>query len=477
MPRPRPARIATALAVACLGLAPATASARSQDQSRPLHRVRHLVVLYLENHSFDNLYGTFPGANGLRQAPASHTRQVDFDGTPLKCLPQDDPHLTSPPLPADVCSTAKGDPFDSHFRNAPFPIDRYIPPNENTRDLVHRYYQNQVQIDGGRNDKFVVASDALGLTMGYYNTRNLPLARVAADYTLADNYFQAAFGGSFLNHQWLIAARTPTFARAVTTGGPCDLHTVLDANGMPAADKDLPLTTEAEGDFAVNTIQPFFPPYAADTPTCKRLPPSHNPTIGDRLSAAHVSWAWYSGGWRNAVAGHPDPLFQYHHQPFAYYANYAPGRLGRRHLRDEAHFFWAARHGRLPAVSFVKPIGEENEHPGYGDLSSGERHAVEVIKAVRQSRQWSSTAIVVTYDENGGFWDHVSPPVVDRWGPGTRVPAIVISPLAKRHFVDHTQYDTTSILATIEHRWGLAPLTDRDASATDLRNAFLPSAG
>ena len=108
----------------------------------------------------------------------------------------------------------------------------------------------------------------------------------------------------------------------------------------------------------------------------------------------------------------------------------------------------------------------------YGDLSSGEQHAAAILDAVRRSPDWRDTAVIVTYDENGGFWDHVSPPVVDRWGPGTRVPTLVISPLARRHHVDHNRYDTTSILATIEHRWGLPPLTVRDATATDLRRAF-----
>jgi acid phosphatase len=190
------------------------------------------------------------------------------------------------------------------------------------------------------------------------------------------------------------------------------------------------------------------------------------------MTAAGVSWNWYSGGWDDAVAGDPDPLFQFHHQPFAYFANYAPGAPGRSHLRDEKEFIAAAHAGRLPAVSFVKPVGEENEHPGYADVASGERHAVDLIRAVRHSRDWKSTAIVVTYDENGGFWDHVPPPHADRWGPGTRIPTMVISPYALRRNVDHEAYDTTSILSTIERRYGLAPLSSRDANVRDLRGAF-----
>jgi phospholipase C len=441
----------------------------------PLQHVKHFVVIYLENHSFDNLYGGFVGANGLDNADPAHTVQVDLSGNVLKCLEQNDPHLTSPPLPADACSTANGDAFDSHFPNAPFGIDAYVPFDQKTRDLVHRWYQNQVQIDGGKNDKFAAASDAKGLTMGVYDTSNLPLAQYAQRYTLADNYFQGAFGGSFLNHQWLIAARTPLFAGAASDGGACDIHSVVDSNGMPTAGHDLALTTLADGDWAVNTIQPFNPPYAANTPACRRLPPLNAPTIGDRLTNAGIGWAWYSGGWDDAVSGTPPALFQFHHQPFAYYANYAPGTPGRSHLRDESEFLAAARSGHLPAVSFVKPVGDENEHPGYTDLAQGEQHTAELIEAVRQSRDWEHTAIVVTYDENGGFWDHVPPPVLDRWGPGTRVPTLVISRLARRHFVDHRSYDTTSILATIERRYGLAPLTSRDAAANDLRHAFRSS--
>jgi phospholipase C len=244
---------------------------------------------------------------------------------------------------------------------------------------------------------------------------------------------------------------------------------VLGANGLPTKDKQL--TTQATGDYAINTI---FPAYAPTVGT--KIPAFHNANIGDRMTAAGVSWNWYSGGWNAAVAGQNPDNFQYHHQPFNYYANYAPGTPGRAHLKDEADFFAAATAGTLPAVSFVKPVGKNNEHPGYTDLITGQRHTVDLINAVRNGPNWKDTAIVITYDENGGFWDHVAPPMgpkhADQWGPGTRVPSIIISPLAKRHFVDHTQYDTTSILATIEHRWKLAPLGTRDANANDLRRAF-----
>jgi phospholipase C len=173
------------------------------------------------------------------------------------------------------------------------------------------------------------------------------------------------------------------------------------------------------------------------------------------------------------LAGNADPLFQWHHQPFAYFDNYAPGTQGQRsHLQDETDFFNDLYGDNLPAVSFIKPLGPDNEHPGYTNLLQGQQHVANIVDAVQNSSAWDSTAIIVTYDENGGRWDHVSPPVRDEWGPGSRVPALIISPFARSGYVDHTQYDTSSILKTIEEIWNLQPLNQRDANAPDLRHAF-----
>jgi phospholipase C len=411
------------------------------------------VVIYLENWSFDSLYGSFPGADGISQAGAAAT-QVDKGGKPYDRLPQ----------PLD--STKPGHPPDQRFPsdlpNAPFDIARYVPPAGTTGDLLGRFYQEQQQIDGGKMDRFVAVTDAGGLPMGYYDATQLPLGELAAQYTLADHFFHAAYGGSMLNHFWLVCGCTPAWP-----GAPASMTAQLDGGNLM---KDGAVTPDG---FLVNTALPVNGPHPKVTDTATLAPAQSMPTIGDRLSEKGVDWAWYSGGWADALAGHPDRLFQFNHQPFAYFAGYGDGTPGRAtHLKDESDLVAAVKANALPAVSFVKPIGHDNEHPGYASLLAGEQHAADLVKSIMASNMWDDTAIIVTYDENGGFWDHVAPPPGDRWGPGTRVPAIVIAPFAKRGFVDHTVYDTTSILALIEKRFDLKPLGDRDAKAAPLDAAF-----
>jgi acid phosphatase len=533
------------VAMLALAVAPAAAYGHGKDRGHgSMSRIGHIVVIYEENHSFDNLYGSWEGVDGLRGADEAHSKQVSQAGAPYDCLMQNDVNLTSPPLTPTCNST-------SHFTNAPFRIDDYIAPTDTTcpapgvpapngvpkgsglpggctRDLVHRFYQEQYQLNGGRQNRYTTGSDAVGLTQGVYDTTKLPIYKYLHQaghprYAIADRFFQAAFGGSFLNHQWLIAAATPK-----QPGAPANLHSVLDSNGMPntyplytptGPVSDQPFTTACPspkgllcGDFAVNTIQPPYQPFSS--PTATKLSPQTAPTIGDRLSGKGIGWAWYSGGWSNAngdvgapgwtngttpgtctdtntadgavYPNCPDKLFQYHHQPFNYFASFRPNTKERaRHLRDEQEFIARARDSRrrckLKQVSFVKPIGAENEHPGYASEHSGSSHLVDLLSTIQGSSCARDTMVVVTYDEFGGQWDHVPPPGQgpttpgphDENGPSTRIPALVLAPgLARDFVVDHTSHDTTSILSTIEHRFGLRPLTSRDAAAADLSSVF-----
>jgi phospholipase C len=127
----------------------------------------------------------------------------------------------------------------------------------------------------------------------------------------------------------------------------------------------------------------------------------------------------------------------------------------------------------VPSVSFVKFVGPDNEHPGYASLQQGQLYVSNFVSVVQSNPAlWAHTAIIITYDEHGGRWDHVTPPARDIWGPGVRVPCIVISPFAKTNYVDHTQFDTTAILATIEKRFGVTPINSLDAGAPALLGSF-----
>jgi acid phosphatase len=473
-------------------------SGYSLSERHSLNDIEHIILIYPENRSFDNLYGLFPGANGINQATSEQYTQIDHDGKPFKELPP-------------IWSDDKGKPpLLAHLPNKPFQIDGPVMNSSlstPTRDLVHRFYQNIEQINGGKNNKFAAISDAGGLVMGYYDGSKLPTWKWAQEYTLADNFFMAAHGGSFLNHQWLICACTPYDPSA-----PKDERAILDENGLlkrklesPKSAMQGPPTYEGEKStmtpdaYVVNSGQPPYQPSGippalggdpkfAD-PAKKPLTPQTTKTIGDTLSAKNISWVWYAGAWKKALAdGEQAPEakrtviytkkpgtinFQPHHQPFNYFARFAPGTKDRElHLQDVEDFLTALEKGTLPQVAFYKPTGKLNEHPGYTDVLSGNRHLNDILNKIRQSPIWPKTAVIVTYDENGGFWDHVAPPKGDRWGPGTRIPAIIISPFAKKHFIDHTSYDTTSIIKFITLRYGLEPLPGVRTKAGDLLNAF-----
>ena len=563
-------------------------SAASASSGTGAPTFNHLVVIYEENHSFDNLYGGWGPVGGKLvdgyggPGYLTNSTQKDQSGNPITCLYQNDANLATVNQSFAWIDKTTGHPghqtaacqltlpngakaADSHFTtSAPFKINDYVKTTDTscspsaysapstgvlaksidatngdpqgaaggcTRDIVHRFYQEQYQIDGGKQDRYPTGSDAAGLTQGYYDTTALPVYQYlhgayAPNYVVADHFFQSAFGGSFLNHQYLIAAKAPVWPNATVAQ-----HAVLDTSGFPnggyplyapqtgiqyndsAITQACPVSTSKDaagntisptnnlacGDFAVNTVQPANYPSAALNPDGSVKNPSSPPlplindtdptaanyetNIGDELTAKGVSWDWYAGGWDDANAGTPDPLFQFHHQPFNYFANYAKGKPGRDHLKDEKDFIASAQAGTLPSVSFVKPIGEENEHPGYASTDNGESHLVDLLKDIENGPQASDTLVVVTYDEFGGQWDHVAPPGQgnndgphDAYGPGTRIPALILGPMVHHSTVDSTSYDTTSILKTIEDRWGVASLGYRDAHVNDLNDALTAAA-
>ncbi len=555
--------------------------------------IDHIVVVYQENWTFDGLYGSFPNANGVTNASTASKTQIDrLTGGALVNLPSNSFNnvaLTGtstlnppPPLTADSNNSAN----DPHFSPTPdtlhpWSLTSFIDPTVLTGDIYHRYWQEQFQIAGvvtnpngtdsaaGNNSGFVTWSDNPGLVMSRFDATNLPEGVLAQQFTICDNFFHSAFGGSFLNHQFLIAAAAPVYNNMPTSNNANIAY--LDANGVfvmntsgaksgkyaqdgsitPVAGDVVnvtlngttaPVTVQAanteafagtpgttfDKHYVVNTTRSINLPSGTDVAGAVSLLPSQNdsnptnangdtrpyiPTIGDALSAANVSWKWYSGSWTQIVGystANPTPItsptyatyngqyqMQYHHQPFAYFDNYAPFGAGTvpavyvggfagvgtggltfgqtnvtqaqnsaAHLQDETNFFTDVQNNTLPSVVFIKPVGINNEHPGYAALQTGQAHVASIVQALQANPTlWAHTMVIVTYDEHGGRWDHVTPPSRDIWGPGERVPAIIISPLAKKGVVDHTQRDTSSVLSTIEQRFNLAPLNGLDAAA------------
>ncbi|MEI7954609.1 MAG: alkaline phosphatase family protein [Verrucomicrobiota bacterium] len=537
------------------------------DAADPLAGIDHIIVVYQENWSFDGLYGSFPGANGRANASAASLNQIDrlsgnLLANELGTNNYNNPSKTSPlqntpPQPFNAAG-AIDTAFPAGLNTLqPFNAASYIAPTATTGDIFHRYWQEQFQTYGvvqtapgvdaeaGNNSGFMSWSDNPGMVMSYYDATNLPEGLLAQQYTMCDNFFHSAFGGSFLNHQFLIAAAPPVYTNMPTgnngniayldgngvfvlnSSGASAGKIVRDGNITPVAGDQISVTlngvpntpvtlgaanaqvfagnigTTFDKHYAVNTIFSANLQSHGSSLSSLNLLPSQNNTnpagpdyhinIGDLLDAASVSWKWYSGGWEQALQSSPNNpitqgapaapnLFQWHHQAFAFFEKSKPfdaskpdGRnpYAAAHLQDETVLYTDIASSTLPAVSFVKFLGPDNEHPGYASLQQGQQHVADLVAKVQANPAlWAHTAIIVTYDEHGGRWDHVTPPQRDIWGPGVRVPTIVISPLAKQAYVDHTQYDTSSVLKTIEQRFRLPSLNATDAGVNSLAGIF-----
>ena len=352
--------------------------------------IRHFIVLMQENHTFDNYFGTYPGADGL---------------PPDVCMPLD------PTDPRSECVR----PF--HLGNLPI------------EDLDHSVLTFRRQYNGGRMDGFIWALRLRNqdgrIAMGYYDGRDLPYYwNLVSEYVLFDRFFSSAHGGSVWNHMYWIAAVPGT-----------------EKNSIPP-----------EG-FSNDIV-----------------------TIFDRLDEAGISWKFYIQNY--------DPSITYRSRteiigPRAAQVVWCPLLAMPRYLDDPKLFqrivpldeyFTDLQNGTLPEVAYIVPSGA-SEHPP-GSIQAGQRFVRSLIQALMRSPYWWNSAFLVTYDDWGGWYDHVPPPQVDDYGYGFRVPAFLVSPYAKRGFIDSTTYDFTSILKFIEENWDLEPLAERDARATSIMNAF-----
>jgi acid phosphatase len=531
--------LVAALASTLLACAAPSAIGSDSETEALKAKVKTIVFIYAENRSFDSLFGSFPGAHGLSEVmdgnghpTSAYIPQKDRDGsTILPKLPQTWNGVTASGNADDkgnlrTVTQAQSD----NLTNAPFRIETAftaashlrLTTTDVTRDLAHRFFENSMEINGGSNDMYAAWLDAGGLTMGHFDTYNdSALYKLARHYVLADEFFQGAYGGSFLNHQYLICACTPSVSAAFVASNHPSLNVLGSPNAKgvpqlatnassPASALDGPPSLKTgniapldyfgagDGYRAVNTMQPAYQPSGnfpaaaavdlryANPAAATTLPPQTQVNVGDLLSAKGIDWAWYATDWDaatldgeqpagsthkviyspSAPRGNPD--FQAHHHPFNYYAEFDPATHAAdraAHLKDFTALVAEAAAGTLPPVVFYKPTGYVNQHPGYANAADGDGHIADVVAKLQSGPQWSNMVIVITYDEYGGAWDHFPVPKGDPLGPGTRVPAIIVSPFAKQGTIDHTPYDTASILRLITRRFELDPLpglTERD---------------
>ncbi|MGZ4908363.1 MAG: phospholipase C [Halobacteriota archaeon] len=331
--------------------------------------IKHIVVLYQENHPFDNYFGTYPGANGLNASIAlpvtkgSNTTVAPF-------------HLSSPRI----------------------------------RELNNSATVARMAYNNGSMDGFVYAERSRN-TMGYYDSREIPYYwDYASRYALMDNFFSSQMGPSLPNHLYLIAGQSGN----------------LSGN---------------TGNFSLDI-----------------------PTVMDQLDAYNVSWRYYYDGpvdYTKEGVWNPLPGIHSFEGNTSKLNNLAPSDT---FTRDVAA-------GKLASVSWVMPRDNESEHPGT-DIRVGEHHVVSTINEIMRSQYWNSTAIFVTWDDYGGFYDHVPPPQIDSSGLGFRVPCLVISPYAKDGVIDHTQSDFSSILKFIETTYSMPSLNARVAMTSNMSDAF-----
>ena len=409
-------------------------------------KIEHLIFIVQENHSFDNYFGTYPGANGLTLDAGV---PVDPNQTSLGYVHPFHLNVTQPIMIwGDELPPGVADPDDLQQGNSSsssFHLD-----NESIgRDLSHAWLVAHTAYDNGKMDGFVAAEGSI-LTMGYYDSSDIPYYwDYANQYVLDDNFFSSLMGPSFPNHLYIASG----------TNGPM--------SSLP------PLCLQTPCKWILNGR-------IVDNP-----PPDYNwqglsldwSTLAEELSNANVSWSWYDGQARPTRPNIWDVL-----PLFTYFQNH-PDQLVE-HVRNTQAFVNSIQNGQLPAVSWIIPGGwvpptypaackrqSPSEHPP-ARSDCGMDYVSYLVNQVMESPFWQSSAIIVTWDDYGGFYDHVPPPQVDAFGEGFRVPALVISPWAKHGFIDHTQYEFASLLRLAEDNFNLPPLGTRDVTANDMMNSF-----
>jgi phospholipase C len=383
-----PVAFLPATAVSLVFLTALPLPARAQSAPEAITPIEHFVTVMQENHTFDNYFGTYPGADGL---------------------------------PLDVCMPVNPKDPSNERCVRPHHIEGQV------EDLDHSAATFETQYNKGRLDGFVYALNIRNqkgsLSMGHYDDRDLPYYwNLVDEYVVFDRFFSSDKGGSLSNHMFWVAARG-----------------VVDAS---------------------------VPPTGYDIPT-----------IFDALQAAGVSWKFYVQNYDPDITFRTPPdsedadrISQVVWCPLLAMPRFVDDPALSSHIVDLDEYYDDLRSNTLPAVSYIIPSGA-SEHPP-GSIRAGQRFVSGLIHALMQSDSWESSALLVTYDDWGGWYDHVPPPQVDPFGYGFRVPGFLVSSYAREGHIDSTVMDFSSIARFIEENWGLEPIAERDAAANTFMLAF-----
>jgi len=384
------------------GVAPMPVDVEAFETATP---IKHVVFVIKENRTFDNMFGMFPGADGVTVA-------VD----------QGEPRTLTPAL------------------------DR-LPT-----DIKHCYRCALQVWNEGEMDGFATVTDAADrYAYTQYQPGDLPnYWHWAEEYVLGDNFFASAHGPSFPNHLYTIAAQS---------GGahenPTQQEILLRVRHR---------TTGLFKAWGCDSLETAYVNVVDSEGIEKKIPPCFDfKTEADLLMEAGIPWAYYAATQeQNGYVWSAYDAVRHIRENEEIWQN---------HIFPVDDFEEQALGGLLPPVTWVTPRFEVSDHPEYS-MCHGENWATRVVNAVMEGPHWPDTAIFMTWDDYGGFYDHVPPPQVDDFGFGIRVPLLVISPYAKQGFVAHELGEFSSVLRFVEDNWGLTQLTHRDREATPLISAF-----
>ena len=476
---------AVAAAGAMLALVTAAAPALaggSNAEASTLTPIKHLVVIYQENVSFDHYFATYPSATNAPGGP----RFTAAPGTPT--VNGLNGPLSAPNNPNSI------QPF------------RLGPDQAATCDQDHTYTDEQKAFNSGLMDKFVQTvgrgagtcpdyGEGKGLVMGYYDGNTVTgLWNYAQHFAMSDNSYGTTFGPSTPGALNLVAGQTHGFA---TTSPAVTANATIIGDPQPTGDK-------------------------CDTRDTTTSTDPKNKNVGDLLNAKATTWGWFQGGFADCTAKHKNvggvasADYIPHHEPFQYFPSTAnlqhtsPASVSEighsgpaNHQYDLTDFWSSVNAGTMPAVSFLKAAAYQDGHAGYSSPLDEQRFLVETLNRLQKTPDWKNTAVVIAYDDSDGWYDHQMSPIVnqsndpavdaltatdtcgtnasriaggyqDRCGNGPRLPLVVVSPYAKTNFVDHTTTDQSSILRFIEDNWKTARAGNSsfDASAGSLNNLF-----